>query len=130
MSVRRASPAPRPWGPLACLFLLFGAEPVQERGAGEAPVVADLAAGDRALLCHSDHSSHVAAEQVSGLLGGEDFLRRVREELVPADGQVILHELGDEVLLGRAQFNGGTGELVSGLFWESYVERAHILISR
>src|SRR3954453_17369393 len=115
-----------------CLFLLVGlaAEPAHERGPGEAPVAADLAAGQRSFFCHRDDSSRVGAEQFGGFLGREDFLDRVGEELVLADGQVVLHEVGDQVLLWRAELDCGAGELVSGVFREAYVKRAHILLSR
>src|SRR3954453_22387082 len=115
-----------------CLFLLVGlaAEPAHERGASEAPVVADLAAGQRAFFCHRDDSSRVAAEQFGGFLGREDLLDGVREELVLADGEVVLHEVCDQILLRGAELDRGAGELVSCVFGEAYVERAPILLSR
>src|SRR5215211_3748566 len=112
------------------LLLLFGAEPAQQRRASEAPVVAELAARERAVLCHRNDSSRVGAEQLGGLLGGEHVLDRVREEIVLADGQVVLDEMSHEILLGRAELDGGAGELVGCFIRESYIERAHILISR
>jgi hypothetical protein len=43
---------------------------------------------------------------------------------------VVLHELGYEVLLGGPHLERGAVELVGCRFRETYVERAHILISR
>src|SRR3954453_14696791 len=125
MSVRRASPARRPSGPWACLFLLVGlaAEPAHERGANEAPVVADLAAGQRSCFCHRDDSSRVATEQLGGFLDSQDLLDGVREELVLADGEVVFHELGDQVLLRGSELDRSARKLVSGVFREAYVER-------
>src|SRR3954447_5018118 len=152
MSVRRASLARRPLGPWAwgSVLLIGVAEPVEQPGAGEAPLVAELAAGDLAGLRKFGQVLRVDAQQVGGLVQRHHLELLDRGEGVMADREavvealdydaaragdvveVVLDQGGDEILLRHAQLEGGAVELLGGVIGEADVERAavHIWISR
>src|SRR3954451_9391071 len=134
-------------GTIGMSVALLAAEPAQQGGPREAPVVAEPARGEVAGLGHRRQHVALDLEQVGRLAEREHLGRPGRQERGAPDRHRVVHldhlrapprearrdlhvldQAGDQVLLGDLQLEGRAVELVGVRLRDPYVEGCALLV--